>query len=1600
MSVSKDEKTKQKDTRTSLAGWLTRAIKAVDDVRIRAAVEPAKQRITSQLGSLMTASSRYVDSLESDEEIEKAGLWLDTYYNRAMEALEKLDSFSYSQSEKGQQASLNPSAHEFRVNQPMDDGENFVPVSSATPEPNIQDAPISGQPVSFVTIDSWIDNLIDEVETITTADTASQPSLEDAFLRMELGPSELRQGPTESGTPHVRWVGIWPRFIEQFYLQVHCRPGIVDARRMDLLQNHVKGEAKKLIYGLVYSGRNYSTALKELKFVFGHRVHVARTYIDSISTGSVVNSYDSISLRSFYVSVRDCLITLKQMNYMSEIGSSDLLFKVTRRIPVDRRSKWNDFVRRISRTRDPTLFDLENWLRDCVEADFGPFSLQNKPRKSSNHVNVANGPQRPHSSQIPDRSMLNIPSSDISRQNASLERGDSAINQNAISTETDCNNVFFQVLPVTVQGNNGRRIATHALLDSGSDVTLIHEDLADELGLPGEKQLLTISTLNSSVARQSRCVTFTVRGNDPDSKVVNISRAWTTHNNINCPPQTFSEVSLNKLSHLNGLSFTDYSPCQVKILIGANVPQVHVQLEVREGSSQQPAAIKTRLGWCLFGNMSYVNSSVANVNTIVSDPQLIGHSLTKQLDRFWSTESFAVAYPDRVGSVEDQRASKILSNTTRLVDGHYEVGMLWRDNESVLPDNYSLARKRYDLLVNRLASDQVMKEGYCNTLNGYITDGYARLLSPSETMLRTSRTWYIPHHCVFNSNKPGKFRVVFDAASKSQGLSLNDLLMTGPDLLNSLFGVLQRFRLYETALVADVRAMFHQVKTSELDSDSLRFLWRPDASTGPPSTYKMIVHIFGAKDSPSCANYALKRSALDNALEFSDLAVNSVIRDFYVDDFLKSVPGDEAAVQLASEVTEVLLRGGFHLTKWMASSKNVLMQIPQAERANPSLDLDFSELPIERTLGIKWNAQIDCFVFRPVIKPVAPTKRGILSAVSSVFDPLGFLSPFTLKAKCLIQDMWHCGLGWDEKISGHLFETWCAWQDELLLLHDLRIPRLHLFLSPSAEMWHEHRNEHSAVLVICVITRLELQGAVMSIRLGETLKSEISEIRDVVYWTDSQTVLRYIHNEKKRFKTFVANRVSEIRESSSPNQWKYVPSNSNPADDCTRGLSAVALLTSSHRWFNGPEFLQQAETSWPPQPNVGSISDLDENIKAATTANRTLLTLDELKFAEVCLVAGAQRECFPDAYLSLQESKMKLQHPLKCLDPFFDGACIRIGGRMHGARYVPLEARHQLLLPYNHHITELLMRKEHLLNYHAGPEHVIASTRQKYWPIKARVVAKRVISSCFGCRRRSVVPRIPFMSDLPAYRIMSHCRPFQHCGVDYFGPMYIKRGRSNLKVWVCLFTCLVTRAIHLELAKSLETDSFLLVLCNFIGRRGRPDEMFSNNGSNFIGAEKELKECLINWNQSRLSEFLSEKGTRWHFNPPSSPHFGGAWERLVRTVKVALKSVLRGRSFFENVLRTTLIEVEAVVNSRPLTYISSKPQDYTPLTPNHFLHGGATSITPQGVFHEREISSRKRWRQSLVLADHVWQRWLSEYLPSLTVRGKWFTENRNVRKGD
>ena len=250
------------------------------------------------------------------------------------------------------------------------------------------------------------------------------------------------------------------------------------------------------------------------------------------------------------------------------------------------------------------------------------------------------------------------------------------------------------------------------------------------------------------------------------------------------------------------------------------------------------------------------------------------------------------------------------------------------------------------------------------------------------------------------------------------------------------------------------------------------------------------------------------------------------------------------------------------------------------------------------------------------------------------------------------------------------------------------------------------------------------------------------------------------------------------------------------------------------------------------------------------------------------------------------------------------------------------------------------------------------------------------------------------MADLPEGRLSEMKPCFDHTGVDYLGPLLVRRphGRSGTrdKVWICLFTCLS------------ESDSFLLALRRFIARRGPPSQMFSDNGTNFVGAERELSEALKEMSrESKVQESLSERQIQWNFIPPKSPHMGGAWERLVRSVKTSLKAILKNQCVHEDTLHTVICEIESIVNSRPLTYVSSDSRDCEPLTPGHFLmNRPQNNVLAPVITNETDIGSRKRWRQAQLLTDHSWKRWRNEYLPTLTVRQRWQREVKNLKEGD
>ena len=490
--------------------------------------------------------------------------------------------------------------------------------------------------------------------------------------------------------------------------------------------------------------------------------------------------------------------------------------------------------------------------------------------------------------------------------------------------------------------------------------------------------------------------------------------------------------------------------------------------------------------------------------------------------------------------------------------------------------------------------------------------------------------WYLPHHPVLNANKSGKVCVVFDCAAKHQGTSLNAQLLQGPDLTNNLVGILTRFRQEPVALMADVESMFHQVHVSPNDCDALWFLWWPNNDfNSEPEEYQMMVHLFGATSSPSCANFGLRRTAEDNCQEFSEEAVDSVKDNFYMDDCLKSVPSETKAIGLVDELRSLLSKGGFRLTKWISNSRKVIDSIPLSERAASVKDL-LDQLPIERALGVRWDVESDTFGFKISVKDRPATRQGILSVVSSVYNPLGFAAPFTLPAKALLQDLCRKNLGWDDPISDEDLTRCRNWLSELPRLEDLKVNRcfkpIHFGEVASSQLHHfadASQDAYGAVTylrltnskgdVYCsfiigklqlsllkqlTIPRLELSAAVVATRLDRMVMKEIGiPVDQSIFWTDSTCVLGYIATEDKRFHTFVANRVAAIHEVTSPPQWKHVGTKQNPADDALCGLTAEALLKNK-RWIQGPDFLWKSEGTCPSQQCVASVvAENDPEVK-------------------------------------------------------------------------------------------------------------------------------------------------------------------------------------------------------------------------------------------------------------------------------------------------------------------------------------------------------------------------------------------------------------------
>lgn len=580
-----------------------------------------------------------------------------------------------------------------------------------------------------------------------------------------------------------------------------------------------------------------------------------------------------------------------------------------------------------------------------------------------------------------------------------------------------------------------------------------------------------------------------------------------------------------------------------------------------------------------------------------------------------------------------------------------------------------------------------------------------------------------------------------------------------------------------------------------------------------------------------------------------------------------------------------------------------------------------------------------------------------------------------------------------------------------------------------------------APLKSTTIPRLELCACLILVRLVKKVMNSMRVKFDMCrLWTDSTIALGWIKSNPVILKQFVNNRVCEIQESSDKGNWSHVPGKDNPADYLSRGISPDSL-SSTEVWWNGPQWLRESIEHWPKSVDPPeNLPEAKENTSVLVSVNseksvfpferysgyskmlrsmayclrfikncrleRTVgtLTCDELRLSKIQLLKLSQMESFGIDLKSLKSKDcVSSKSKLATLNPFLDDSgLIRVGGRIKNSNF-DFNKKHPVVVASDHHFIKQIFAYEHAALLHAGPQLLLSHIREELWPISGRNLARKTLFQCVKCFKAKPKPLQPIMGNLPEGRV-SPSPPFHIVGIDYAGPFIIKdrkgRGSKQSKCYLCLFVCFATKAVHLEIVSDLTTEGFLLSFRRFVARRGKPLHVYSDNGTNFVGAKTELERLskFFKSQNQQLTEVLATENISWHFIPPHAPHFGGLWEAAVRCTKFHLKRVMSNEIFTFEEMYTLMVQIEAILNSRPLTPLSSDPNDLNPLTPAHFLIGRSLLSAPDPDVRDIPISRLSRFQHLQQLSQHLWSRWSKEYISQLQQRYKWHRNQSQVEE--
>ena len=1097
----------------------------------------------------------------------------------------------------------------------------------------------------------------------------------------------------------------WKTFIDTFECAVDKRKDLSDVEKMTYLVTLCQGEAELCIQGMSISNENYDTALRMLKERFGDEQILISAHMNKLLNLETTSNFINIKeLRSLYndieVQIRSLRgIGLEEKRYGPMLAPV-IMSKLPQEIKLILTRKFGKEIWAIDKLLYSLREEVEAREKVTLTENEGNETYENfhvnaKCRKESNQRNsfpcVYCEKFNHKSHECVKISKPELRRNFLSKENRCfkcLKQGHQAKTCRSRSMCYSCggkhhssicetfqkekdkenreqsvnnfagnfSSVLLQTACADIVNGANSKIAGNAriMFDSGSQLTYITPELSKKLNLKsiGTKELCIQTFGNIKTTKSFPLVKFnvkTVEGLVPvEAYVSDISHPISNQNTIKCQ---------QKFLHLEGLDLADPnydSTLKIDILIGSNFYWEFIKTEgAVHGKSGEPVALRSNLGYVLSGpfksNERKENTSKAFTSHVLRAVVSEQLTLEKSVDKFWDLETMGVKTTE-LDINKKADFVKEFENSLKFDENEkcYEASYPFKTEHGVLGDNFNLCKKRLEKLTKTFEKDKELLENYDNVFKEQLNKGIIEIAPIDQEI---GKTHYIPHHAVLKPEKATtKMRIVFDASAKvnkGELNSLNDCIEAGPSINTELFEILLRFRAYNVAIIGDIEKAFLQIVLNHKQRDFVRFLWYKDIkkinfenfANNELVEYRMCRILFGINSSPFILNAILRRHI--KTAEHDPEFVNKFINALHVDDLTTGENTVLKAMDFITKAKEHMAKASFNLRKFQSNSKELetMIQNEFGEKDNPTVEGK------TKVLGVSWDKETDkiCFDFEKMkLKfKLNPTKREVLQAIASIFDPLGLINPIVVKFKCFFQKLCIKDLGWDDAIEGDLLKIWQNLVREFDAINEITFNRkyegcnkikevqLHGFSDASENSYgacvyvriKTKDNEIKTSLVTSksrvnpvnklTIPRLELMGLLLMSRLVNNTRKHLSIVYDIektVVWTDSSVAFAWTVNSDKSYERFIENRLIEIRNNLNGIELKLIDTKSNPADIVSRGCKPSDLMLNS-LWFKGPDFLILPESQWP-------------NFKVGD------------KFKETCLLVNEEKKIYHGPNLS------------------------------------------------------------------------------------------------------------------------------------------------------------------------------------------------------------------------------------------------------------------------------------------------------------------------------------------------------------------------------